>query len=286
MNMKYLIIMFESARCFPKDKRTKDFALSNGKRIKRAKLEELEKCNFIEPITVHQISNMLHVMFGERPVPFFRKVVYDRSEEIFNIAKDSYLKLNSPKQYMKSKDVYEFMPEFIKNSKSQFNSWRKDSSIEWFKIEKYLGDDFDKFIEIFTSIIGYDPRDKPFMYFAFITDKYKKCDFSELLSLLKSIKKTGLFNFLKKPNSDISEITRNSALNEVLTSGIYRTFCLDGEIVVPVEESVLSKLVVNCAKILDGGLAEIVDIIDEEDMFDVSNSNEYSLVSDISDSRY
>ena len=86
MNNKYIKLSFRDAKLFPKNIKTKDFtsdlsvASKNRLVLSRSKRCEGVNNNFKEPITVHQISNMLHTLIGERPVPSFRKVFYNKKQ--------------------------------------------------------------------------------------------------------------------------------------------------------------------------------------------------------------
>ncbi len=52
-------------------KKTNDFIFDlNGKRQRRDTLF------YKEPVTVHQVSNVLHVLFGERPKPSIRELTF------------------------------------------------------------------------------------------------------------------------------------------------------------------------------------------------------------------
>jgi len=65
---KYLMLDFKNASLIRCHKGTKDKIIDPvGDQYKTDRSVDME---FVEPITVQQISNMLHVLFGERPKPF------------------------------------------------------------------------------------------------------------------------------------------------------------------------------------------------------------------------
>jgi len=104
---KYLILEFDNAKLFPKDETSnnKDKVIENNLIIKNGvisvtkakRTNRNEMLNFVEPITVNQISNALHVFFGERPVPSFRNVFYSKVDKIYEMAMNSYLNISSLK---------------------------------------------------------------------------------------------------------------------------------------------------------------------------------------------
>ena len=88
----FLILKFRNAGLFRKHFNTKDKIWDiDGSRDRKDEPE------FVEPITVHQVSNMLHVLFGERPKSTVRKSAYDRLEYYFDKASDSYIKITTMK---------------------------------------------------------------------------------------------------------------------------------------------------------------------------------------------
>jgi len=289
MSNKYIKFNFSNARFFLKNERTNDYVTnvsldSKGNLIiTHSKRAERKFGSFREPITVHQVSNMLHTIVGERPVSSFRENFYKRNEFIFNIAKSGYLKINSPKikKNIKGEEVECFIEEFVKVNKSTWNSWSKPNSIQWFKIKKYFNEDFDEFINLLCNIKGYNVLEEPFENLLGIAED--NSDFNELISWLKTNKKTPIINFLKSKSFDRSEITRTNNLGETISSGIDRCVFLSGEILIPYNEEFVSKIIKSSTNILDGGLCKIVAILHEHEL---ENIDEFIAIKDISDEKY
>jgi len=221
---------------------------------------------------------------GERPIPSFRHTFYGADEEIFNIANQSYIKINSPKQKKNigGEEVETFLYETTKLGKSPSNSWTKPSSIQWFKIKKYFDDDFDEFIKIINQELGYDVLSEPFENLLNSHLKHgSKLDGT--INFLKENKKTPIINFFKKKDVDRSEITKNSKLGECVVSGIDVAYFLDGEILIPYEKNFVDRLVKNTTNILDGGFVEIVGLFYEDE---INGIEDFMSVSDIPDEKY
>jgi|TARA_R110000782_G_scaffold270273_2_gene370189 hypothetical protein len=290
MSNRYIKLSFENAKLFPKNVKTKDFVARidvNAKDklyFKRCSRALIEKGSFKEPITVHQISNVLHAFVGERPVPSFRKTFYKPDEFLFNLANKSFLKIDSPKitKIIKG-DVFEsYIPEFTKVNKSASDSWTKAPTIQWFKVKKFMGEYYDEFIILINTSLGYDVTKEPFetLKNLYIKEGVK---LDEVIKFLLEKQKTPIVNFLQKESPDRSEITKNKLLGETITSGIDTCFFLNGEILVPYEQSFVDKLTKNSTNILDGGMVKIVGIFYEDEITDTEN---FTLVSEISDEKY
>lgn len=275
---KIIKITFKNAKLFPFDKNGKDFVSDMGIRNKR-----IEQLMFKEPITVHQISNMLHKMMGERPVPSFRTVCYDRQEDIFQMAQNSFLKINTIKKYNKKKDRFEFPKEIIRVKKSVHDGWNPVPAIFWAKIKKQMGDKFNEFIMRFSDLMGYNVLTKPFI-------DYKSCGvddpkFNVLYNWLEEIKFKSIGNYLTKDGTNSSDLTKGGVLMETVVSGIAYINNLSGVIYVPVTEEQLERFIYNTATILDGGLAEIVGVYYEEELVNDDDFDEAIIVSEISDEK-
>jgi hypothetical protein len=291
MTDRYIKLIFKNAKLFPKNKKTNDYIanVSSTKKgeliFKHSKRSEEEVTSFKEPITVHQVSNMLHTLIGERPVPSFRETFYKPNQYVFNIALNSFLKIDSPKviRNVYGEEVETLIPEFTKTNKSAWNSWSKPNKLHWFKIEKYLSQYYQEFIEKLNSLLEYNVEKKPFEdLFSIAIDNNK---FDEIINWLKEIKKTPLVNLLTKKDFNRSEITKNisSGLGETIKSGVDFAYFLDGEILVPYDENFAKKIIKSSTNILDGGYCGIVGIfyVDE-----VDNTENFKPISEISDEKY
>lgn len=74
---KYLELSFENAGLIVSD---------NGRNVSN---------RFVEPITIFQVSNVIHKLFGERPVPTFRQSNIPIIGYLYNKASESYLKIDN-----------------------------------------------------------------------------------------------------------------------------------------------------------------------------------------------
>jgi hypothetical protein len=290
MGNRYIKFSFYNAKLFPKNIKTKDFVSNIGVTKKdklifqRTKRAELEHGNFIEPITMYQISNMLHTLVGERPVPSFRYTFYSMDDNIFSLAKNSLLRIDSPKvtKIIKGETTETFIDEFTKVSKSADNSWRKYNTIQWFKVKVMMDIHFDEFINLINMSLGYNVLDKPFED---LLNSYSihgsKLD--EAIQFLLKNKKTPISDFLTKDNPDRSGITRYIALRETIVNGIDNVHILNGEILVPYDENFVNRLIKNTTNILDGGYVKLEGVYYEDELY---NLDDFKLMSEISTEKY
>lgn len=193
---KYIKLIFKDASIFPKLKKddfflkqfeTKDQVLLPGKHKYNTKIRfSREDIPFYkEYITVYHISNVIHSLFGERPVPKNRKVIYPIIDKYFKMSENSYLKIY---EYIENNigdkislrstgksgeitkkindEIFEIKigRELIKVSSSDiipnlhvdtiqvkkpFNdSWNPNVVVTWLLIKDYIGD------ELFTEFIS------------------------------------------------------------------------------------------------------------------------------------
>ncbi len=141
------------------------------------------KYKFIEPITYHQIGNMLHVLMNERPVPTIRetKVPYSLDKNIMDIAKKSIIsytpQIYSLKYNSKRESKYGVNYEMGQGNKSQYNSHSKNNSMSWQRfIDLYGVEYFDKFTKVLKECnVGFKSSDETsFIELRGLFDKYKK----------------------------------------------------------------------------------------------------------------
>ena len=285
---KYLILEFDNAKLFPKDETSnnKDKVIENNLIIKNGvisvtkakRTNRNEMLNFVEPITVNQISNALHVFFGERPVPSFRNVFYSKVDKIYEMAMNSYLNISSLKiNKSKENNETEFISEFFQTAKSVNNSYTTSDStnMSWETIRKYLlkkviidGKDetsneyYIEFINIMKYIFGekitserfVDVREK------ILTIQNDKLD--SFLIKMNENKNGALYKYLKKSDTSPSVLTAKKTSLQTNIRGTYSFKNLKGIIYVPVSDEDILKLRRNTVRILDGGLLRIVEVKD------------------------
>lgn len=289
--MKILILDFENAGWFNKNLSfDKDVVLDLNGQTNRSSIKK----QFIEPITKHQISNVLHVLFGERPTPTLRESIFTPIREIQDMANNSYLKVD--KYYELTNDNKKMtFSEFLVTNKAVWNSTEpKRSLLYWKRIEKFLeGDSYNDYVSTLTDVLKESPLNKPFIKSVISIRKYHMSDprIIDLLLRLKKAKKTPLYNiFLDSKYWDgdkyIPNIDFNSNARIALksTKGVSRIVRLSGKIIVPIENRWVEKLKHNTgvATILDGGVVTINTLKSEYEFSDQELIG-FDKVSEISD---
>jgi len=285
----YLKLSFKDAKLFPKFDKD-DLFLSNFKTTdrsilfgKNAATIERETIPFYgERIVVDHISNVIHVLFGERPVPKNRNVVYPKIDALYNKALDSYLKINNDIKYPHI--------EMLQLKKALHNSYVKNTYVNWLIIKKYLGADlFNTFIDLLSKN-GIDVSKS----LESITDEIRQLFSSgnfnsfkdEIMENQKSYIIYYFFGYLDKKTNTIrfENLFSNAKSTRLcVNKTVGKSLNLSGEIIIPVSESDIEIIRKNkgCATILDGGIVSIVGIeyfFNEE----LALSNGYRKVSDIS----
>lgn len=273
---KYLILNFKSAKLFRKknvnlNKKCKDISYTsyNNTNTDRKEIEP-----FIEDITVHQISNMLHVLFNERPVPSLRKVFYKRNEDIFNLAQESYLKIDTPTFLTKTKknEYFDYHNEFIQTKKAKYNSF-SIVKLNWKIVEEYISDlnKFEIFVKSLNDILNVNVRSIAFME---IIDMVRDLEKDKRLKIYENIKNLqgcsgliyvfGVFKDGKFAQVDLSKITSAPGRSyKTIVNGIDKYSSLNGQIIIPINDEMIEILENNskgCATILDGGFVWIDSI--------------------------
>lgn len=286
--MKYLKVVFEDAALFRNNKSTKDVVLlsRNGGTANRL---DTQNENYEEPITVFQVSNLIHVLFGERPVPTFRNVFYKPIEYYLNKASESYLFVETFNKYNKNKDCYIDNTETIQTKKSVWNSFTKSVDINWFVIKKYMrnkygtSDLYSEFIKASNTLFGIDVEKMPFCELRklYLSGEY---DTTYILDMLNSNKKTGLSNYLRDPNKTGGEITTHyiNGTRRTYNNGLDKVSVINGSMLIPMYESDIDRLKIvspGTSTILDGGLIYIDGVYDD---YELDELYKYKKVGEIS----
>jgi hypothetical protein len=279
MYSNYLVLGFRNAKLFRnrRDSSCKDYVVDpsseGGRRKRMDKAKGMFTEQFVEPITVYQISNMIHVLFNERPVPTHRKCGYPKVDYLFEKAKDSYLKYvdcvgndGVVKTYNSNKDVDEFTTETITISKAVWNSWNPSPQINWDVINRYLGskENVDWFFGEVIDLLTVNPlsHDVEIVRLSLLTK-----DLTNLFNGLTEIKRRGLVDYIKTGKG--SSITGgNDRVSLTVNSSIDKVTILNGEILVPVNDSDIERLMgsMGSATILDGGYVWIDSIKRSEEL--------------------
>lgn len=275
---KYLLLRFEDAKLFKTTPYTKDkihnvFDSKNRDRF------------FNEPITRFQISNLLHVLFNERPVNSRRYNYYKKNDYYYNMGLNSYLKYDEG-YYVKDKkgNLSKNHRETRSLNSALYNSWKKTTFLNWKMVRVYLGkENYDWFLESVRNLLNIEPLD---VSFSEIIHKFNKI-MKENDLIIKEKKKDRIFAAnQEKPeilffqelynrkiagliylfsDLDSSKVT-SSKDTLLLTINSYIDECdtFYGHILVPVNDDDVEHLrnkSKGTATLLDGGFVWIEDLI-------------------------
>lgn len=231
---------------------------------------EKQGLTFVEPITIHQISNIIHVLFGERPVPTLRASVYDKNEYYFNIAKKSFIKLNNNSYIKDDKNI--IFSETTTVMKYKHNAHSNDNRTCWEYIRRYLGDDnLSIFINKLNNILKIKNVDTiPINYVRDMLVEYQSSsEYVDLIEWLKSNKKLAVNGFLQF-KSDMNQFSPNNNSKNILDStkltyinGVDSVVKYSGELIIPITHNDLNHIKsvsTGVMSLLDGGLVYIVGV--------------------------
>lgn len=129
--MPYIKINIDSAKLVLEEKgamATNDYVLKLQCGKKKFQLIGEQRDNFVDfenPIQIGPVANMLHVLFGARPTPTYREVLYTNNKEIVNIAKNGWYKINTIYYYEDKNGMKRPICEFALGKKNTFNSHAK-----------------------------------------------------------------------------------------------------------------------------------------------------------------
>jgi hypothetical protein len=285
---KYLVLKFRDARLFM-DKG--DYIVDYNIEYKKPYPHTENRMNyghryFEEPMTIYQLSNMIHVIFGERPVPTHRSVPYEKNEYLFEKTKNSFLKytdhlhkneLVTSFHKIKNKQVH--LTEFKKLAKGHFNSTLKNPNVNWetLKLNFINEQEFNKFTEKCDNLLNIS------------SFEHKLIDVREMIIeknilngfnyLTENSKTTTIYSYLK--TGDGTYLTGKTITSLKNTNGIGKCSIFHGFVVVPINDNdllTLEEKSKGTASLLDGGHVFIDKIILENEI----NLNNYLKISDIS----
>lgn len=277
--MYYLKLKFKNAKLFNslKNNDIKDFTFDiYGNKKSREK-------NLILGNSIHMnhVSNMIHVLFGERPVPSLRDSVYVKNDSLYDLASRSYIKIDNYKTINQKNKTEHFITEKTSMKKSVYNSYRPNVQVSWDIIESYFDIHFNDFIIFLEKLTN-------------ISDIRTKYSANDLISILENqkesiekftrpIKKSGFNYLLSTEIGKCSELTKN--INSLLTvnNGVNDCAKLFGDIIIPLTENELEQFRTvssGTANILDGGMVYIDEVVSEYE-FNQDILNSYTPVSNL-----
>lgn len=289
----YLVLEFKNAKFFKKHKGTKDFVFDlKGKR------QRVETLFYKEPINVNHVSNVLHVLFGERPKPSLREVAFGNVEYYYQKALQSYLFIDALKVYHKKNDTYEYVSELSQVKKIAHNSWSKSTFIHWKRVSQNLGEElFNELIQILSDIFEVDDIRKKYnllevveeclsrnLVTKFENKNSQKTKLDIFFDKLVANKKSPLVAYFTMNNRKL-DFNMSGITKITINMGIEKISKINGEIIVPVSDEDISKLRKNkgCATILDGGLVFIKGVFPANR---INISNDHRKVNEISLEKY
>ena len=294
MMRKFLIVKFRDARLIKsKGDFIIDYMFENekGKSYPYTEKRNINNHNYFqEPITVYQISNMIHVLFGERPVPTHRTVFYQKNKYLFDKANDSYLKYTDIYHYGDMVKSYYNDKEYLINefkilNKGHYNSNLKNPYVHWEILKNNFidknnimdEDGYNIFINKCKEYLNLNPLE------------YKLIDIRDLI-----INNNLLDNFLYLRDKyytksvysylltkDGSYLTGKKLLRKKNNKGVGKINSLNGIVAIPITDEdieILKEKSFGTATLLDGGVVNIDSILLENEL----NLSKYTRVSDIS----
>jgi hypothetical protein len=272
MGDKYLVLEFQNAGWFNDNRKSKDKCFDNI----NGHTDRKNIGGFTEPINIHHISNMLHVLFGERPVPMHRYSIANKLDKYIDMANNSYIKIDTfndsgNKMYHKEK---------MRMKKAMHNA-NSSPQINWYIIREYIGKElFDEFVLLLNEKYGISNDTHSLIDTLDIVRKTPEY-ISDFKLKLESSKKTALSRFIQ--NKDVCTIGQdlNPRVKHTYANGIDNIIRLKGTIIVPVNDDDLIKLskCVGIATLLDGGLVNIKNVAYS---YSLHNIDDYIKISDIS----
>lgn len=214
-------------------------------------------------IHIEQVSNMLHVLLGERPVKSFNNITNKKRISIIDeIAKNGYVKLNNIfKCNYKDKDGQEKI-KYI----SESNSFKKGNAkganypgeeiITWRRFRNRFVDEPDD-IEKYITVIG-KYTSKPFdeNHYGSVTEALKDIEKNNKLNDLvnEKVLPNGFFN-----NTLLRPISSTRLACKTVNSTPMSVISLDGEFIFNLPDELYDRI--TCGKkmatYLDGGLATL-----------------------------
>lgn len=280
--MKYLTIRFENASLILPNKSNRPMK-GYQQYTQGVGITDYDECDLENPIGVDQLSNVLHVMCGLAPVPTKRKSIFTRNEELYNIAKNSYIKYDKG-----CNNDIDRKSEMFQASKYAENSHLKVST----KIgdEVYSGfynwayflrrfyknkDMLEKILNFFNKVLSSENVMKDYKFDEFVIEFHKHLSDDDVKAFDGENRKTysGVGSPLGGPfYTVIFETKKPTSTNTVyfqstpiltLHSVEYKKGKLSGTIIIPIENEDIIEQIRKCGcnpTILDGGLVTIVGL--------------------------
>lgn len=298
--MKCVIINFKNAGIFLGDptKKSSDKVLEYVDKRKTNRLNHQRMNIPVGTLSKRHISNLLHVLMGERPSPSLRKTNIPIIQEIKKLADSARVKVESI-IYKDYKDNQRYCSEFMSGRKIYDNSNYsgkhlinldgKDVIIQggfmtWERLKHFLGQDlFNDFVQLSKNLIGEDSinnsaeniisklssmRNKQIKEFADKCVQNKRTGLAHLLNFkskdFEGKEKKDIDNYLARVNIAMASDIRVKILE---CKSVERIAKIKGTIIVPMPDEMIEKLKngTGMGTFLEGGLAYISSIQEYSD---------------------
>jgi len=222
---------------------------------------------------------------GERPKPSLRHSFITQNDEIFNMVKDGYLKIDTIQCFNKNKKTYFYPKESFTIRKSVYNSYSNSHLlVHWERIKNLLENDdlFDQFVQILIDVFDENIIKDTFEN---VINQVRENYLNDIriisfCNVLLKKKKTSLVNYINTGKGAFNQDQRTLITTNFGIDNITR---LSGEIIIPVNDSDLEKIRKNkgFANLLDGGFVWINKVVDEDNMYE-STLEKFKLISELS----
>jgi hypothetical protein len=275
MSRKALIVRFKNARIFSDPRRSSDKMISGRMKIDRSIAPRI---NIPEgTLDTRHVSNLLHVLAGERPVPTLRKSCMQKDQQIFDLARESLVKVEEI-----SKDETKTVRKAVKDSWNTVTLWYhlngkdvkiKGSLVYHDRLRRYLGNDlYERLLNVLKEVSGCnDPRYDFSAHGAieYLNAHNQDQQVVSFIAQCRISQRSAIANLLE-PNGNIASIDIHQGtgckLNTlVVNSGIEKVRTISGTIYVPINSEIMLERFRNgggVATFLEGGFAYIEGVDD------------------------
>jgi hypothetical protein len=278
--MKTLVICFKNAGVFSHPQYSTDRSYIGNEGYKRDGVKHIRpslkndgsKYPPLATLDTRHVSNMLHVLAGERPVPSLVPTIIKKNEDIYKIAKESYVKINLEAE--EKKTVRKAIPTSFNPSKSPMFLNGKTVQVRGGllyheRIRQSLGDIiYESFLAVVKEVGG-DPKNLTGVGCIELLNKNNR-EFSvkKFYEQCRDNHMTSFYNLIAPNGNTASTHFESSAsckLNMLLVnSGVESIRKYSGEILCPVPENLLHlfRRGSGFARILEGGFCKITRVDD------------------------
>jgi hypothetical protein len=283
MPKKALLIKFINAGIFPESRWSSDKMYDlEGKDFKTARKDAPRMEIPAGKFDWRHVSNVLHVLMGEWPVPTIRKTLLKPDIAIQKAAKKALVMIDTP-----CDDRGYECREMMTARKTVKDAWQtariayflggkpvqiKGGLIYWARLERLLGEallsDFIRVVQSITHEKNVARNISAHRAIEIMHDNYARAQVKNFCQKCIKAKRTSLVNVIH-PEANKDSITFHtgvgSKLNiQMVNSGPEQINKISGTIFVPLEDDLLVRLSNGCgtATVLEGGLAYIEGIED------------------------